>query len=248
MILSQLNHCVCARCDDSTSGVRSNVARPLSVLMRACGQRAALCAPSGDRGPGDGPTRPARSRRARRRPCPWRRRVPRFWPTAPQRQTTSDPVRVTPLGSGEARRAPARRFLALSLFGPKARAFHDTASASTHSERKMALSMLAAPSMALAMRAPVVRMQVDATVEAAAPPPLPLIKVRPKPTTHPFTRARAHTRKIMNAVLGSHSVLGCGIGLCSAGRLSHVAPRYSCACRRCALATRPLPVTCRLTR
>ena len=65
------------------------------------------------------------------------------------------------------------------------------------------------------------------------------------PPIHARTR---HTRNIMNALLGSHSVLGCGIGLCSECRLSHVLPRYSCACRRCALATRPLPVTCRLTR
>ena len=187
--------------------------RVVSVLMRACGQSCAVRGvgrprtgrrPDASRhlarhahghqmgtqqpaGPGMGPggqARPAHGPAAH---------PAAFWPTSPQRHPTRGRLSVpwTPLGCGEARRAPRATFPRPFPFWPQSKRFPGHCICINHSERKMALSMLAAPSMALAMRAPVVRMQVDATVEAAAPPPLPLIKVRPTPTTHPFSRARA---------------------------------------------------------
>ena len=55
----------------------------------------------------------------------------------------------------------------------------------------MSLSLVATPTLALAMRAPVIRMQAEASVEAP-PPPLPLIKVRLVRRAHLPHSARAH--------------------------------------------------------
>ena len=187
--------------------------RVVSVLMRACGQSCAVRGfgrprtgrrPDASRhlarhahGHQMGTQQPAAARHGARRAG-----ASRAWSRGASRGVLADFASATP-----DTRPPKRTMDAAWMWGgaassratfprpfpfwPQSKRFPGHCICINHSERKMALSMLAAPSMALAMRAPVVRMQVDATVEAAAPPPLPLIKVRPTPTTHPFTRARA---------------------------------------------------------
>ena len=60
----------------------------------------------------------------------------------------------------------------------------------------MSLSLLATPTLALATRAPVIRMQAEVAVETP-PPPLPLIKVRlaRRARLPPTRRARRTWRK-----------------------------------------------------
>ena len=172
-----------------------------------------------------------------------------FWPTSPQRHPTRGRLSApwTPLGCGEARRAPARRFLALPFLAPKqevSRTLH------LHQPlRKKNGSLYARCSVDGSRHARPGRPHAGGCHRGGRRPAAAAAHQGAPDADDPPIHARTrHTRNIMNALLGSHSVLGCGIGLCSECRLSHVLPRYSCACRRCALATRPLPVTCRLTR
>ena len=262
----QLNHVVC---DDATTQHRVYVARRVSVLMRACGQSCAVRGvgrprtgrrPDASRhlarhahGHQMGTQQPAAARHgggpAQARPAHGPAAHPAaFWPTSPRRHPTRGRLSVPwmPLVCG-ARRAPARRFLALSLSGPKARGFQDTASASTTPKEKW-LSLCSLLRRWLSPCAP--RSSACRWMPPWRPPPRRRCRssrcARRRRPTH--SRAHAPHTQHHERTLGSHPVLGCGIGLCSECRLSHVLPRYSCACRRCALATRPLPVTCRLTR